>query len=116
MYQFVDFLNSGGLTTIHATGAPYTWTNGYRKQFKFEAVWLNHPKFTNIVKESWRCNFSGNPNDWFRSCANTFKYKITNWSKSSFGIIKNQIKYSQEELKQVQDLRMKHPDNINYTE
>lgn len=52
-----------------------------RCDFKFMAMWLNHPEFINIVKKAWSFEFKCNPNDNLRGYLGAMKTFAKVWNQ-----------------------------------
>eukprot|EP00253_Pinus_taeda_P004577 PITA_04577 len=61
-----------------------------RRPFRFEAFWLNHPYFNNLITETWK-NFTspeGTKMYKFQQKLKNLKEKIKQWNRSTFAIEK----------------------------
>lgn len=54
---------------------------------KFEAMWLSHPDFLNVVRQVWNGDMPDNSSDKVRGYLGRFKILIQKWNKDTFGNI-----------------------------
>ncbi|KAL9688033.1 hypothetical protein QQ045_032446 [Rhodiola kirilowii] len=70
-----------------------------KRFFRFEAMWLEHPKFAEAMENFWNSNGSSNQRwmDKLRSCKSFLK----DWNKASFGNVCKRIEKLKVELEEV---------------
>eukprot|EP00253_Pinus_taeda_P035588 PITA_35588 len=78
--------------------------NNTRRPFKFEAFWLNHPNFHDLVRSTWQ---NLNPMEdlkmaRFRKKLKCLKEEIKRWNKSTFGNIFKEKELLNKEMKTIQ--------------
>lgn len=77
--------------------------------FKFEAMWLRHPGFSNVVQGAWSNHVTGSPVQKFVTLCHSFKCLARTWNKNVFGDLFNKIKENQEDLQNIQSQLMVNP-------
>lgn len=77
--------------------------------FKFEAMWLRHPDFSNVVQGAWSNHVAGSSVQKFVTLCHSFKCLARTWNKNVFGDLFNKIKGNQEDLQNIQAQLMINP-------
>lgn len=77
--------------------------------FKFEAMWLRHPRFSGVVQKAWNNHVYGSPVQKFVTLCNSFKCIAKTWNKNVFGDLFSKLKENQEALKTIQTQLMVNP-------
>lgn len=67
-------------------------SGGLQNNFKFEAMWSNHPDFVEVVQKAWCNHVVGSPLQRFVTLSNSFKCLARDWNKNVFGDIFIKIK------------------------
>ncbi|VVA22881.1 PREDICTED: reverse mRNAase [Prunus dulcis] len=79
------------------------------KNFKFEAMWLAHKDFDQVVSHVWNCSYVGNAAHQIQTCCNTFKHQLKNWNRSVFGDLFHKLRITQENLVLIQEQLAQNP-------
>ena len=78
----------------HSAGVP----------FKFEAMWLHHPEFLNLVADNWNSQLAGNPQYVLAQKLKSLKQVLKGWNKSVFGDIRSKVQTAELRVLEVQEL------------
>ncbi|CAL9002648.1 unnamed protein product, partial [Prunus brigantina] len=79
------------------------------KAFKFEAMWLAHKDFDQVVSQVWNCSYVGNAAQQIQTCCNTFKHQLKTWNRSVFGDLFHKLSSTQDNLALIQEQLAQNP-------
>ncbi|KAF7841337.1 ribonuclease H [Senna tora] len=126
--DMTDTINDIGLIDLKSKGNWFTWTNGRqgddsvwerldksfrnlewirsfpdtKRQFKFEAMWLQHPQFHHIVRQAWNKPTNGSRAIQLKEKIKSVSKDIWSWNKSTFGNLNHQINQAYQEVEYLQ--------------
>lgn len=86
---------------------------GKPKPFKFFDMWIEHPTFLDVVKDSWTIFVDGNPLFQVVQKLKATKARLKEWNRTIFGMIDPQLKHAREELYNIQDAHRQNWDDSN---
>lgn len=108
-----NFLLSGisdhapSITTVGRT------LGGKPKPFKFFDMWIEHPTFLDVVKDSWMIYVDGNPLFQVVQKLKATEARLKEWNRIIFSMIDPQLKHAREELYKIQDACRQNWDDSN---
>ncbi|XP_026453587.1 uncharacterized protein LOC113354476 [Papaver somniferum] len=94
MLEFNNCLHSCGLIQVAKSAIP----KPINVPFRALKVWINHPGFLTLIKESWNNNLQGNPIYIFMSKMKRLKIDIKDWNWSVFGDVNKNLKLAEKEV------------------
>lgn len=73
-----------------------------RRQFHFQAMWIDYPTYDNLIHNSWHQPHPHRPSKSIPNRLQNTKKNLTYWKKHTFGILQTQICQITEELDLIQ--------------
>ncbi|XP_026395088.1 uncharacterized protein LOC113289878 isoform X2 [Papaver somniferum] len=78
-------------------------TRFHPRPFRFEAMWAEDPRYSDVVKNNWNTNTDGNVSGNFFNNISKIQLESKKWNKHVFGDIQTQIDVAQDNLRKAQN-------------